>query len=147
MRAEPIHILLVEDNPDHIMLIKNVLEENNLRNEIYVVTDGQEALDYMYHRGKYADESKAPRPGLILLDLKLPKVDGFEVLSQLKSDPELKSTPIIILTTSSQDEEIVRGYALGANSYVAKPVKFSEFAEKIKNLHLYWVLVNTLPKE
>ena len=147
MRAEPIKILLVEDNPDHVMLIKTILEENNFLNEIYVVTDGQEALDYMYHRGKYADESKAPRPGLILLDLKLPKVDGFEVLSQLKSDPELKSIPIIILTTSSQDEEIVRGYALGANSYVAKPVKFSEFAEKIKNLHLYWVLVNTLSKE
>ena len=147
MKGEAIKILLVEDNPDHVMLIKNVLEENNLRNEIYVVTDGQEALDYMYHRGKYADESKVPRPGLILLDLKLPKVDGFEVLSQLKSDPELKSIPIIILTTSSQDEEIVRGYALGANSYVAKPVKFSEFADKIKNLQLYWVLVNTLPKE
>ena len=147
MKGEAIKILLVEDNPDHVMLIKTILEENNFLNEIYVVTDGQEALDYMYHRGKYADESKAPRPGLILLDLKLPKVDGFEVLSQLKSDPELKSIPIIILTTSSQDEEIVRGYALGANSYVAKPVKFSEFAEKIKNLQLYWVLVNTLPKE
>jgi CheY-like chemotaxis protein len=146
MGAEPIKILLVDDNPDHVILIKTVLEENNLLNEIYVVTDGQEALDYMYCKGKYADESKAPRPGLILLDLKLPKVDGFEVLSQLKSDPELKSIPIIILTTSSQDEEIAKGYAQGANSFVTKPIKFNEFVDKIKNIQLYWVLVNTLPK-
>ena len=143
MKGEAIKILLVEDNPDHVMLIKTVLGENNL----LIVTDGQEALDYIYHKGKYADENKAPRPDLIFLDLKLPKVDGFEVLSQLKSDPELKSIPIIILTTSSQNEEIVRGYARGANSYITKPVKFNEFVDKIKNLKLYWAFVNTLPKE
>ena len=142
MKGEPIKILLVEDNPDHVILTKAALAEHSLMNEIYVAKDGQEALDFMYNRGKYSD---APKPGLILLDLKLPKVDGFEVLRQLKNDPQLKSIPIIILTTSAEGEEIVRGYAEGANSYITKPVKFDEFSKKIKNIHLYWVLTNTLP--
>jgi CheY-like chemotaxis protein len=144
MKDEAIKILLVEDNPDHVILTKAALEENNMANEIYVAKDGQEALDFMYNRGEYSD---APRPGLILLDLKLPKVSGFEVLKQLKNDPQFKSIPIIILTTSAEKEEIAQGYAEGANSYITKPIKFDEFVSKIKNIRLYWVFVNTLPKE
>ncbi len=146
MKVTPITILLVEDNPDHIELTLRVLKENRLLNEIHVVRDGQEALNYMYHKGEYKNKSTAPRPGLILLDIKLPKVSGFEVLKRLKGDPEFKSIPIIMLTTSSQNEEIVRGYEEGANSYVVKPVEFGEFVRRIKELQLYWVLTNTLPK-
>lgn len=135
-----IDILLVEDNPDHIILTKKVLEDHNVINKVYVVTDGEEALDFVYRRGKYLN---APRPGLILLDVKLPRMDGFEVLRQVKNDPELKTIPVVMLTTSSRDEEIARGYAEGANSYVTKPVRFDEFAEKISNIGLYWGLVNS----
>jgi CheY-like chemotaxis protein len=143
--VELIDILLVEDNPDHVMLTKRVLEDYGVTNKIYVVGDGAEALDFIYHRGKYSDGHNAPRPGLILLDIKLPKVDGFEVLKQLKSHPDYGSIPVVVLTTSSRDEEVARGYAEGANSYVTKPVKFDEFAEKIRNIGLYWGLISSLP--
>lgn len=142
MKAEAINILLVEDNSDHVILIKAVLKGNGVINGIYDVKDGQEALDFMYNRGKYED---APKPGLILLDIKLPKLDGFAVLRQLKNDPKFKSIPIIMLSTSAEKEEIAKGYAEGANSYIAKPVKFDEFVRKIQNLYLYWILTNTLP--
>ncbi|MBI4620147.1 MAG: response regulator [Desulfobacterales bacterium] len=146
MNSEPVKMLLVEDNDDHVELTKRALRENGILNDIYVVKDGQEALDFLYHRGKYSDKTKAPRPGLILLDVKLPKIDGFEVLEKIKSDPDLKLIPVIMLTTSSRDEEIAKGYAGGANSYVTKPVDFNEFVNKIKSIRLYWVLVNKLPK-
>ena len=110
-----IDILLVEDNPDHAMLTKKVLEDNKVVNKIFLVEDGEEALDFIYHRGKY-NNGNAPRPGLILLDVKLPKIDGFTVLKQLKNDSEYKNIPIVMLTTSSRDEEIAKGYADGANS-------------------------------
>jgi len=140
-----IDILLVEDNPDHVILTKMVFEKYNVANKVYVATDGAEAIDFIYHRGKYDNGNNSPRPGLILLDVKLPKMDGFEVLKQLKGDPEYSSIPVVMLTTSSRDEEIVRGYAEGANSYVTKPVKFSEFAEKVKSIGLYWGLITSLP--
>ena len=140
-----IDILLVEDNPDHAMLTKRVLEDYKVANEVHLVENGADALDYMYRRGQYSNGKNAPRPGLILLDVKLPKVDGFEVLKQLKSDPEHSSIPIVMLTTSSHDEEVTRGYADGANSYVTKPVRFDEFAEKVKNIGLYWGLISSLP--
>lgn len=140
-----IDILLVEDNPDHSMLTKKVLEDYNLANKVYVVEDGAEALDFIYHRGEYNDGHNAPRPGLILLDVRLPRVDGFDVLKQLKSDPEHRSIPVVMLTTSSRDEEVARGYAEGANSYVTKPVRFDEFADKIRNIGLYWGLISSLP--
>ena len=141
-----IDILLVEDNPDHVILTKKVLEDYIVANKVYIVTDGAEALDFIYHRGKYdGNGSDAPRPGLILLDVKLPKVDGFEVLVQLKNDPEHSSIPIVMLTTSARDEEVAKGYAEGANSYVTKPVKFDEFAEKVKNIGLYWGLISSIP--
>lgn len=148
MRAqeqEMVRILLVEDNPDHALMVKRALSKGKLVNEIAWVKDGQEALDYLFHQGVYTDGGSASTPGLILLDLKLPKLDGFEVLSRMKQTPRLKMIPVIILTTSAQEEEINRCYALGANSYITKPVQFSEFAEKIKDLELYWILTNKLP--
>ena len=147
VKGKPVDILLVEDNEDHIELTLRALKNNNLINDIHVVKDGQEALDFAYHRGKYQDTERYPRPGLILLDIHLPKVDGLEVLETLKKDPDLKSIPIIMLTTSSRDEEIVKSYAGGANSYVTKPVDFEEFVKKIKYMKLYWTIVNSLPKE
>ena len=135
-----IDILLVEDNPDHAMLTKKVLEDNKVVNKIFLVEDGEEALDFIYHRGKY-NNGNAPRPGLILLDVKLPKIDGFTVLKQLKNDLEYKNIPIVMLTTSSRDEEIAKGYADGANSYVTKPIRFDEFTEKIKCIGIYWGLI------
>ena len=147
MKGKPVDILLVEDDPDHAELTVRALKENNILNEVYVASDGQEALDFVYHRGKYSDEKKFPRPGLILLDIRLPKVDGLAVLKQLKDDPQFKSIPIIMLTTSDRDEEIAKSYAGGANSYVVKPVEFEEFMKKVKHLRLYWTIVNTLPKE
>ncbi len=140
-----IDILLVEDNPDHAMLTKRVLEDNKVANRVHVTKDGEDALDYMYCRGKYGNGTSAPRPGLILLDVKLPKVDGFEVLKQLKSDPEHSSIPVVMLTTSARDEEVARGYAEGANSYVTKPVRFDEFTETVKNIGLYWGLISCIP--
>jgi len=145
MKGKPVDILLVEDNEDHAELTLRVLKNNNLINDIHVVKDGQEALDFVYHQGKYEDAEKYPRPGLILLDINLPKVSGLEVLETLKKDPYVKSIPIIMLTTSSRDEEIAKSYAGGANSYVIKPADFGEFAKKIKEMKLYWTIVNSLP--
>jgi len=147
MKGKPVDILLVEDNPDHAELTLKALKQNNILNEVYVVNDGQEALDFMFHRGKYADGKKFPRPGLILLDIKLPKVDGLEVLKQLKADPQFKSIPIIMLTTSDRDEEIAESYAGGANSYVVKPMDFEDFMKKVRKLKLYWTIINSLPRE
>ena len=146
MKGKPVDILLVEDNPDHAELTIKALKQNNILNEVYVVNDGQEALDFMYHQGKYADEKDFPRPGLILLDIRLPKVDGIEVLKQLKDDPQFKSIPVIMLTTSDRDEEIAKSYAGGANSYVVKPMDFEEFMKKVRELKLYWTITNSLPK-
>lgn len=135
-------ILLVEDNPDHAILTCKVLQENMVINRIYIVEDGIEALDFIYKRGKYANNENIGRPGLILLDVKLPKLDGFEVLKSLKSDPEYKDIPVVMLTTSSRDEEVAHGYNEGANSYVSKPVKFEEFVDKVKGIGVYWGMVN-----
>ncbi len=147
MKGPPVNILLVEDNENHAELTLRALQNNNLINDISVVKDGREALDFVYRRGEYRDTEKYPRPGLILLDINLPKVNGLEVLETLKKDPDLKSIPIIMLTTSSRDEEIAKSYTGGANSYITKPVDFGEFAQKIKNIKLYWTIVNTLPKD
>jgi len=146
MKGKPVDILLVEDNPDHAELTLKALKQNNILNEIYWASDGQEALDFMYHQGKYADEKTSPRPGLILLDIKLPKVDGLEVLKQLKDDPQFKSIPVIMLTTSDRDEEIAESYAGGANSYVVKPMDFEDFMKKVRKLKLYWTIINSLPR-
>jgi len=140
-------ILLVEDNPDHVLLIKEALAVNNIINEIRVVEDGEEALDYLFGRGQYADPQMSPRPTLIILDIKLPKMDGQEVLKTIKSDPGLKDIPIIVLTTTTQEEEIIKSFKNGANSYVTKPIDPQEFFDKIKNLKVYWMITNSLPRK
>lgn len=140
-----VKVLLVEDNPDHAELTLKALKDGNVLNEITWVKDGEEALDYLYHRGRYADATKASRPGLILLDLLLPKVDGHEVLRQIKGDEDLRSIPVVMLTTSERDDEISKSYKAGANSFVSKPVRFADFVERVKSVKLYWVLTSLLP--
>ena len=140
-----IDVLLVEDNPDHAELTLKALKDGNVLNEIVWVKDGEAALDFLYHRGRYADATKAPRPGLILLDLRLPKVDGHEVLRQIKGDEDLRSIPVVMLTTSEREDEISQSYKAGANSFVSKPVRFADFVERVRSLKHYWVLTNVLP--
>ena len=139
-------ILLIEDNEDHIEHTLDALQEGGLINQIKVVRDGRAAVDYMFRRGEYADPEVSPRPSLILLDVKLPKVGGFEVLETLKSDPDLKLIPIIILTTTGNQEDIDRGARLGANDYIVKPVEFETFVQKVKGLGKYWVLISDLAR-
>ena len=138
-----IDVLLVEDNPDHVELILKALRDNNVLNEVHVATDGEEALEFLYQRGEHVD---APRPGLILLDIKLPKVDGIEVLRQIKADPKLKPIPVVMLTTSEDEAEMVESYSCGANSYIVKPVSFEQFIRVIKKMKLYWLVINSLPR-
>lgn len=142
MDPKSVDILLVEDNPDHVELILRTLRDNNILNQVHVVTSGEQALDFLYQRGKYSD---APRPVLTLLDIKLPRVDGIEVLRRIKADPELKSMPVVMLTTSADEEEIVESYSCGANSYIVKPLDFDQFVKAIKALKLYWLVINSLP--
>jgi CheY-like chemotaxis protein len=139
-------ILLVEDNEDHIEHALDALGEVGLMDQVQVVRDGQSGLDYVFRRGEFADPKKSPRPGLILLDVKLPKMSGFEVLEQIKSDPELKVIPIIMLTTTGNQEDIERGAKLGANDYIVKPVVFETFIEKVKGMGSYWALISDLAK-
>jgi len=140
-----LNVLLVEDNPDHAELTLKALKDGEVLNEIAWVKDGEEALDFLYHRGRYVDATKAPRPGLILLDLRLPKVDGHEVLRRIKGDEDLRSIPVVMLTTSEREDEICQSYNAGANSFVSKPVRFADFVERVRSLKLYWVLTNLLP--
>lgn len=138
-------ILLVEDNPDDEALTIRALKKANIANEIEVVSDGRAALDFLFCEGRHADRDPSWMPELILLDLKLPKVDGIEVLQYLRADARTELIPVVILTSSSQDEDIVRSYRSGANSYVRKPVDFSEFADAVANLGLYWMILNEGP--
>jgi len=139
-------VLLIEDNPDHVLLIKEAMAANNIINEIRVVGDGEEALDYLFRRGPYADPRTSPRPTLIILDIKLPKMDGQEVLKIIKSDLGLKHIPTIVLTTTTREQEMVESYKNGANSYITKPIDPQEFFDKIKNLKIYWLITNSLPE-
>ncbi len=139
-------ILVVEDNPDDEALILRTLRKANLRNDIAVVHDGAEALDYLFQTGPYRGRV-AILPAVILLDLKLPKVDGLEVLQRLRENERTKRQPVAILTSSDAQEDIVRSYDLGANSYVRKPVEFGKFAEAVSQLGLYWLLLNEPPPE
>ena len=137
-----VNILIVEDDPGHRFLIEDNLKKAGIINQIFSAKDGQEALDFLYHQGAYKDGKKAPTPGLILLDIAMPKVDGFEVLEKLKKDQGLKKIPIIMLTTTDSQKEIDRSYQLGANNYITKPVEFKEFQKMIKNLGLFLDIVN-----
>jgi CheY-like chemotaxis protein len=137
-------ILLVEDNIYDAELIKTGLEENNLANRIVSVRDGEEALDYLHCRGPYADRIDGP-PAVVLLDINLPKINGLEVLRQMRSDEGLKLVPVVILTSSRHDRDIIEGYALGTNGYVVKPIDFHQFVDTIKQLGAYWAIINQPP--
>jgi two-component system response regulator len=141
-----VNVLLVEDDPDHAELSLKALKDGNLLNEIFWVKDGQEALDFLYRQGRYAEATMAPRPELVLLDIHLPKVDGHEVLRRIKADEALRAIPVIMMTTSEREDEIWQSYQAGANSFVSKPVRFADFVERVKNVKLYWILTNLLPE-
>jgi two-component system response regulator len=145
VNTELIDILLVEDNPRDAEMTIRALKKRNLANPLYVVEDGEEALDFIFCRGAYAERNKSMLPKLILLDLKLPKVNGLEVLKALKSDEQMKTIPVVVVTSSKEDPDIKAAYALGANSYVIKPVDFDGFLDAMSSLGLYWLLVNQPP--
>jgi CheY-like chemotaxis protein len=140
--AEPIEVLLVEDDPGDVLLIEEAFEFNKVRNSLNVVSDGVEALEFLRREGRYAD---APRPGLILLDLNLPRKDGREVLAEVKDDDALRSIPVVVLTTSKAEEDVLRSYDLHANAYVTKPVDFDRFIEVVRQIDEFFVSVVRLP--
>lgn len=139
-------ILLVEDDPNDIELTLNALEEYNLSNEIVVARDGVEALDYLYRRGNFA-QRPAGQPIVIMLDLKLPKLDGVQVLRQIKTDQTLRLVPVVVLTSSRESQDLAECYKLGANAYVVKPVRFSEFIEAVKHIGIFWAMINEPPPD
>jgi two-component system response regulator len=138
-------ILLVEDNPDDEALTLRALKKNNILNKVVVARDGVEALDYLFGTGPHAGRDTALQPHIILLDLKLPKIDGLEVLRKLRADPRTSLLPVTILTTSNEEQDVLRGYQLGANSYIRKPVDFGQFMEAVRQLGLYWLVLNVPP--
>lgn len=142
--AELKRILLVEDNAKDVELTLTALEENHLANEVVVARDGAEALDYLYFRGKYQMRARG-NPAVILLDIKMPKVDGIEVLRQLKTDETLKVIPVVILTSSREEKDMIESYRLGVNAYVVKPVHFGEFVNAVKDLGSFWAVINEPP--
>jgi two-component system response regulator len=141
-----VEILLVEDNPNDVELTLHALKKHNLANHIEVVRDGAEALDFIFAAGAYAGRNVENGPKVILLDLKLPKVDGLEVLRRVRADPRTKIIPVVILTSSREERDIVESYALGVNSYIRKPVDFEQFTETVRQLGLYWLLLNQPPR-
>jgi two-component system response regulator len=145
MPDEIVEILLVENNADDVELTLRALRQNRLANRIQVARDGEEALDFLFCRGAFAQRNGKLQPRLILLDLKLPKVDGMEVLRQVKGDPHTKVIPVTILTASKEETDLALGYSLGVNSYIQKPVDFGQFCEMVKQLGMYWLLVNQPP--
>jgi CheY-like chemotaxis protein len=138
-------ILLVEDNPSDIGLTERALKKNAIYNTLVVVEDGQQALDYLFCEGAYAQRDEHDLPVVVLLDLKLPKVDGLEVLRRIRSDPRTRRVPVVILTSSKEEQDVATGYDLGVNSYIRKPVDFNQFAEVVRQLGLYWLVINESP--
>jgi len=145
MSLNPVDILLVEDNPDDIELTLYALKRNNIVNTVHVVRDGEEALDFIFCRGPYNSRQFTESPRVILLDLKLPKIDGLQVLRLVKGDPRTKAVPVVVMTSSKEQRDMVEGYHLGVNSYIQKPVDFDEFRSIIKQLGFYWLVVNQPP--
>ncbi|MBU0927045.1 MAG: response regulator [Spirochaetes bacterium] len=143
--ASPVDILLVEDDPNDAELAVRAFEKYKLANRIVRAGDGEEALDYLFARGKHVGRDPSARPRLVLLDLKLPKVDGLDVLKAIRSDGRTRLIPVVILTTSKEESDVVRGYELGANSYIVKPVDFDKFIDVVKELGFYWLLLNEQP--
>jgi DNA-binding response OmpR family regulator len=146
MKEQVCDIILVEDNPHDAELTIRSLKRNKIANDIHVIPNGAEALDYFFATGKYEGRDMKITPKLVILDLKLPKVDGIEILRRVKSDERTKIIPVVVLTSSKEENDIVESYKLGANSYIVKPVDFQKFAESIRDLGLYWLLLNEPPK-
>lgn len=138
-------ILLADDDAEDRQLARDALAESRLRNDLHMVVDGEDLMDYLHRRGKHADPAASPRPGLILLDLSMPKKDGREALAEIKQDPELRQIPVIVMTTSSAEEDICRSYDLGASSYVTKPVSFAALVAVMKDIRRYWFEIVDLP--
>ena len=147
MIAKDETILLVEDNPDDVELTKRAFRKNNIANNLVVADDGIKALDYLFCRGTYADRNIKDTPRLILLDLKLPKMDGLQVLERLRAEEATRLVPVVILTSSKEEQDLISGYKSGANSYVRKPVDFIEFVAAVRHIGLYWLLINEPPPE
>lgn len=145
--GKPITILMADDDPDDRMMTQEAFEESRLANDLRFVENGVELMDYLHRRGKFADPASSPRPGLILLDLNMPKKDGREALQEIKADPKLRNIRIVIMTTSKAEEDILRTYDLGASSYVTKPVTFSALVDVIQTLGKYWLEIVELPTE
>lgn len=145
LKPKLVPILMAEDDEDDRLLAEDAFVESSLANPLFFVEDGEELLDYLYHRGCYADPEKFPLPGLILLDLNMPKKDGREALKEIKSDANLRHIPIVVLTTSKEEEDIVRSYSLGVNSFIVKPVTFEQLVEVIKYIGHYWLEIVALP--
>ena len=141
----PIIILMADDDPEDRMLAQEALKEARLANDLHFVEDGEELMDYLRHRNGYSDESTSPRPGLILLDLNMPKMDGREALQEIRSDPDLRLIPVVVLTTSKTEEDILRTYGLGASSFINKPVAFEGLVDVMKTLQKYWFEIVELP--
>ena len=140
-------ILLVEDNPDDEMLTIRALKKNNILNEVVVARDGVEALNFLFAEGEHADRDISQQPQVILLDLKLPKIDGLDVLKRIRADERTRLLPVVILTTSNEQRDIIASYELGANSYIRKPVDFDQFMEAVRQLGLYWLVLNEMPAD
>ena len=138
-------ILLVEDNPDDVELTLRALKQYHVKNQINVVRDGAEALDYLFTTGAYADRDTTTMPAVVILDLKLPKVDGLEVLQRMRGDKRTKLVPVVVLTSSKEEQDMINSYKFGANSYVRKPVDFTQFVEAARQLGLYWLVINEPP--
>ena len=147
MTRYDVEILLVEDNPSDAELAAHALKKNNLANNLIVATDGEEALDFIFARGKFGDRNIEDCPKLILLDLKLPKVDGLEVLRAIRADPRTQAVPVVMLTSSREERDIIESYRLGVNSYIVKPVDFDNFLVTVKDMGFYWLLLNKSPGE
>jgi CheY-like chemotaxis protein len=144
---KPIVILLADDDSDDREMSRRAFDKNALANELYTVTDGEELMDYLYHRGRFAPPALSPTPGLILLDLNMPKKDGREALAEIKADPALRRIPIVVLTTSKATRDVSRTYDLGSSSYIIKPVSFAALVEVTRLIGLYWFQVVTLPEQ
>jgi CheY-like chemotaxis protein len=143
--ARPITILLADDDPDDCLLAREALAESRLANDLHIVSDGEELMDYLHRRGVYHDPTSSPRPGLILLDLNMPRKDGREALREIRADPDLRRIPVVVLTTSRAEADIYRTYELGVNSYISKPVSFEGLVEVMKTLGRYWFEIVELP--
>ncbi|MBU2492402.1 MAG: response regulator [Bacteroidetes bacterium] len=143
--SSQIEILLVEDNPNDVELTLRALKKNNIANNIVVVPDGEEALEFIFAKGKYVSRVDEKEPRVILLDLKLPKVSGLEVLEIIKKDPVKRKIPVVVLTSSKEENDIIESYRLGVNSYIVKPVDFEKFVDAVRELGLYWLLLNQIP--